>query len=69
MARKKSELQGQIDKATASEAYMVIVFTTEGPVLNLYRKTEKFPVAYFEDAIRMLREDLLNQEKDSLPPK
>lgn len=68
MAKRKTELQTRIDQAVSTGSYMVAIFTQEGSTLHLYRLTEKFPVAFFDEALNMLHRDVTNQN-ESRPPK
>lgn len=49
-------------QAIDSGSYMVAVWRIEGGKLNLFRKTEAFPVVEFNKAIEMLEADLKNKE-------
>ncbi len=51
-------------KAVESGSYMVAVWRIDGGKLNMFRKTEAFPVVEFSKAIEMLEADLKNKETD-----
>jgi len=65
--RKKDELTQQIEAARTADRYMIAVWKVQDGKLDLFRVTQKFPIADFAEALAMLQRDLQPQ-KDRTPP-
>ncbi len=64
--RIKSELDQEIERARTAGKFMVAIWTIEDEKLNLYRMTENFPVIEFIQSIKLLNDNLLQNQTNSI---